>query len=100
MTWSVTIHTSDKDLTYHIPFECYQIVYYAHKKKPWKNHSKWVITKSTITGMWATNTYGVILSSSTYICEDDFHRLFINREEAIEFCLKKNAHAKVKIYGE
>ena len=100
MTWSVTMHTSDEDLTYHIPFECYQTVYYVHKKKPWKIHSKWVITKSAVTCMWATNTYGVTLSDNTYVCEDNFHRLFTNREEAIEFCLKKNAHAKVKIYGE
>ena len=101
MKWTITIkHSDGAERRHDIPFECRQIVYYAHKKKWWKKNSKWVVSVCVVTGMWATNTYGVVLEDGEHICECEFDRLFTTKEEAIEFCLKKNAHAKVKIYGE
>ena len=100
MSWTITTHYLDEDVCQHIEFDLGQTVYYDHKKNPWKSNSKWVLEKCSITCAWATNTYGITLNSNIHICEDQFYKLFTNREEAIEFCLKKNAHAKVKIYGE
>lgn len=116
MEWTIKMHwlehteydghvVPERNEEYTVPFTCNQVVYYAHKKKWWKKNSKWVITKSRVVGVWATNTYGVEIRDSehiygNHICESEFKYLFTDREEAIEFCLKKNAHAKVKIYGE
>lgn len=100
MKWKVTIDCHNGVTTYDIPFEARQKVYYAHKKKWWKKNSKWVISACLITGIWATNMCGVILDDKEHIEYDRFDLLFTNKEEAIEFCIKKNAHAKVKIYGE
>ena len=111
MEWTIKMHqpesreydgypVPEKTVEYTIPFEAGQTVYYAHKKKWWKKKSPWVITKTRVTGMWATNTYGVTLRTEEHLHESEFKYLFTNREEAIEFCLKKNAHSKVKIYGE
>lgn len=94
----VLIEQQEKEVE--IPFASGGTVYYAHRKKWWKNNSPWVITKSCITGIWATNTVGVILDGSNHLCEAEFDRLFTNKEEAIEFCLKKNEYRKVKIYGD
>ena len=104
MDWAVTIHTPKRntwdgvvyeDTTEHhfIPYTCRQDVYYAFKKR-----KKWVLKKRRVTGMWATNTYGVTVDDGDHIPVDLFCRLFIDKNEAIEFCLKKNEHQKVKIY--
>ena len=111
MEWTIKIYqaehkdwdghvTPEKNVEYTIPFSCSQEVYYAHKKEWWKKKSPWVITKTRVDGMWATWTYGVTLHTGEHLCESEFKYLFTGREEAIEFCLKKNEHAKVKIYGE
>lgn len=100
MNWTITMHKLFTDEEHTIPFECGQVVYYAHKKRQWKKNSKWVLTKSTIVGVWATYAYGVTLENGTEICCVNFDELFTEREKAIEFCIKKNTHAKVKIYGE
>ncbi len=92
------VEHQEKEVT--IPFSCYETVYYVHRKKWWKRNSPYVITKSEIRGMWATDIVGVILKDDTHLCEDEFCWLFKNKEEAIEVCLKKNEHRKVKIYGE
>ena len=89
-----------REKEYKIPFELQEDVWYVHSKKWWKKRSPYVITKSRVAGMWATNMVGVTLLDNTHVGEDEFDRLFTNREEAIEFCLKKNEHLKVKIYGE
>lgn len=89
-----------QEAEYTIPFELQEDVWYVHRKRWWKRNSPFVITKSCITGMWATNIVGVSLSNGDHIVEDSFDRLFTDREEAIEYCLKKNEHRKVKIYGE
>lgn len=99
MTWTITLHSTQEE-TCTIPFESFQTVYYAHRKKWWDSKSKWVISKCKVTGIWATNTYGVTLSNEEHIAESEFDCLFTDKESAIEFCLKKNAHSKVKIYGE
>ena len=92
------VERQEKD--YDIPFELREDVWYVHKKKWWKKRSPWVITKSVVNGMWATNTVGVILNNSKYIDENEFDRIFRDRDEAITYCIKKNEQRKVKIYGE
>lgn len=89
-----------KEIDHEIPFDYFSEVYYVHRKKWWKTNSPFVITKSRVTGVWATNTFGVILSGENHVSEAEFNRIFTDREEAIEYCLKKNEHRKVKIYGE
>ena len=83
-----------------IPFNHGDIVYYVHRKKWWKRRSPYVITKCNVTGVWATNIVGVILDNNNHVSEDSFSNLFTDKTDAIEFCLKKNTHRKVKIYGE
>lgn len=113
MKWTVTMYTEKyidcdemmvqlekNEKTFECPFECCQVVYYAYPEHRLFRRDKWVIRKSRITGIWATNIYGVILGNNEYIHEDLFDRLFINKEEAIEFCLKKNQQTKVKIYND
>lgn len=90
----------EKNVEYTIPFFCCQEVYYAHKKKWWKKKSPWVITKTRVDGMWATGTYGVTLRTGEHLHESEFKYLFTDRDDAIDFCLKKNEGNKVKIYGE
>lgn len=83
-----------------IPFRLQEDVWYVHRKNWLRRNSPFVITKSRITGMWATNMIGVSLANNTYIGDTEFDRLFIDKEKAIEYCLKKNEYRKVKIYGE
>jgi hypothetical protein len=111
MNWTVKLiwpeHTTYDGLpverreeNYEIPFKFHSDIYYVHRKNTLRKRSPYVITKGLITGMWATNTVGVIFNNSNHISEHEFDRLFINKDEAIEFCLKKNEHRKVKIDGE
>lgn len=83
-----------------IPFACGDTVYYAHRKDWSKANSPFVVTKSSVTGVWATNIVGVILNGNEHVTEDEFKYLFIDRDAAIDFCLKQNERRKVKIYGE
>ena len=105
MNWTIKIHKSDCEEEHTIPFVCNQDVYYAHKKNWLKKNSKWVLTKSRVIGVWATNIYGVTIMDrdhvfNNHICESEFKYLFTDRDEAIDFCLKKNERNKIKIYGE
>mgnify|MGYP003308266563 CR=1 FL=1 len=100
MNWTIILHTQTADVEYVIPFESGQTVYYTHKKKWWKKKSPWVITKTRVDGIWATGTYGVTLHTDEHLHESEFKYLFMDRDEAIDFCLKKNERNKVKIYGE
>lgn len=113
MEYTITMHRAgytdydgfvvlEKTETYTIPFKSGQIVYYANKKKWWKKKSKWVLDRCKVTGVWAGNfgIYGVTLDDDEQIAMCHFDKLFTDREEAIEYCIKKNTHAKVKIYGE
>ena len=89
-----------KEVEHEVPFATDTTVWYAHHKKWWKRNSAYVLTKGRITGIWATHTIGVIFNGDQHIAEDEFDMLFTDREEALEYCLKKNAHRKIKIYGE
>jgi hypothetical protein len=100
MDWTLIMHHFYTDEKCNIPFSYGQVVYYAHPKKWWKENSKWILTRTNIIGLWATNTYGVTLGNNEQIHYSNFDKLFTNREAAIEYCIKKNTHAKVKIYGE
>ena len=111
MEWTIKMHwherktfdgvvSTERDEEYTIPFDSLETIYYAHKKKFWKKRSPWVITKTEVVRVWASNTYGVMLKSGDCIDCVNFKYLFTNRDEAIEFCLKKNQHNKIKIYGE
>ena len=83
-----------------IPFAHNSKVYYVHSEKWWKRNSPYIVTKGTVTGVWATNTVGVILDFNNYVGEDEFDCIFTNKDDAVEYCLKKNSYRKVKIYGE
>ena len=98
-TWDGVLieHREEK---YTIPFSCGEEVYYVHLKKWYKHNSPFVITKCSVTGAWATNTVGVILSGDIHVSKDEFYRIFTDREAAIEFCIKRNKYRKIKIYGE
>ena len=98
-TWD-GVHVPREEKEVEIPFKSMETFYYVHRKAWWKKNSPWVITKTEVRGIWATNTVGVILRDNTYLCEDEFDLLFTDKEAAIEFCIKKNEHRKVKIYGE
>ena len=81
----------------YVPYFPHQIVYYAYKER-----KKWVIRKSTIVGIWATNIVGVLLDNGWHIDEDRFERLFKYEEldKAKDFCVKQSMREKVKVYGE
>jgi hypothetical protein len=98
-TWD-GVHYEYEESEIEIPFDCCETVYYVHRKKWWKKNSLWVVTKSKVIGVWATNVVGVTLKDNTHLCENEFDLLFKDKADAIEFCLKKNEHRKVKIYGE
>lgn len=93
-------HIERQEREYEIPFASSSTVYYVHRKKWWKHRSPYVITKCTVTGMWATNMIGVILDGDNHVGENEFDRIFTSRDDAIEYCLKMNEYRKVKIYGE
>ena len=90
-----------KTETFECPFEYMQDVYYVYKKDRLFRKPKWVVLKTRIRSVWATNCFGVSLEyDNRCITENEFDRLFTDRESAIEFCLKKNNHSKVKIYND
>ena len=111
MNWTVTMNSKEytdydgfvyeaKTKTFECPFEYRQDVYYVYPKERLFRKAKWVILKTKISSVWATNCFGVCLEyDNNHIPEDWFHRLFTDKEAAIEFCLKKNEHSKVKIYN-
>ena len=111
LNWTIKVTTPEhraydgilierQEVEYTIPFACGSIVYYVHRKSWWKARSPFVVTKCTVTGAWATNTFGIILDGNNHIAEDEFDRIFTDRDSAIEYCIKKNEHRKIKIYGE
>lgn len=103
MEWTVTMHYpectdydgyvhEEKTTTVKIPFTARQTVYYAYKHR-----KKWMLRKSMIVSIWATNMVGVELDNGEKIGDSYFDRLFTDREAAIDFCLRQNEKAKVKI---
>lgn len=110
MKWIITFNTkehTDMDgfvykatsKSFELPFTSHQTVYYVFYQYRLFRKDRWVVRRSKIVGMWATNTYGVQLDNGDHVDESMFHRLFTDKESAIEFCLKKNNHLKVKVYG-
>ena len=91
------VPVEEKTVEKTIPFGLHETVYYAYKKR-----KKWVLLKTDIRSVWATNIVGVQLSNEWYINEDRFDRLFREDEveKAIDFCVKQSKRAKIKIYGE
>lgn len=77
-----------------IPFDFFEEVWYCYKKR-----KRYVVRKSFISGIWATNIAGVTLDNGWQISESEFDMLFKNKDDAIDWCLKKNQRATVKIYG-
>lgn len=113
MKWTATIYEEEyipcdettvklerKEHIFECPFECGQDIYYAYREHYLFRKDKWVIRKSRIIGTWATINFGVILDNDERIPEFLFDRLFTNKEEAVEFCVKKNQALKIKIYNE
>lgn len=109
MNWTVTMHTKEytdyagvvheaATKTFECPFEYRQEVYYAYPQYRTFRKTRWVVLKTKISSVWATNIFGVRLDSGEWVDEDWFYRIFTNKEDAIEFCLKKNNQAKVKVY--
>lgn len=86
----------EKTVEKEIPFGLHEIVYYAYKKR-----NRWVLRKSEIRSVWATNIVGVTLDNEWCICEDEFDRLYRKEElkKALDFCIKQSERAKVKIYN-
>lgn len=76
-----------------IPYESREEVWYCYKKR-----KKYVVRKSQIYGIWATNIVGVTLDNNWHITEDEFHRLFKDKNDAIDWCLKQNQRNTVKVY--
>ena len=98
-TWD-GVHYDYQEVEVEIPFNSGADVYYVYRKKRWKRNSPYVVKKCSVTGVWATNMVGVILDGTNHVGDDEFDRLFTDKEEAIELCLKLNTYRKVKIYGE
>lgn len=109
MKWTVTISSSEytdydgfvhdaKTKTFECPFEVGQNVYYVYPEIRMFRKDRWVVRKSRVCEVWATNIFGVCLDNENHIDEGLFYRIFEDKESAIEFCLKKNNQAKVKIY--
>ena len=73
-----------------IPFEN---VWYCYKKG-----RKYVVRESEIRGIWATNIVGIILDNNWHISENEFNRLFKDKNKAIDWCVKQNQRGTVKVY--
>ena len=55
--------------------------------------------ESFIAGIWATNIVGVILDNGWHVVESSFYnRIFRDKNEAIDWCIKQNQRSKVKVY--
>lgn len=76
-----------------IPYKLWEKVWYCYKKR-----KKYVVQENIITGVWATNTVGVTLNGGCSVEQDSFDRLFRNKNEAIDWCLKQNQRGTVKVY--
>ena len=78
---------------FEIPYELWDTVWYCYKKR-----KKYVVRESKISGIWATNIVGVTLDNERYVNEDNFYKLFKNKDDAIDWCLKQNQRGTVKVY--
>lgn len=86
-------HHETKHKEFDIPYKFWEDVWYCYKKR-----KKYVVRESRINGIWATNMVGVTLDNHWHIAEDEFDRLFKDKNEAIDWCLKQNQRGTVKVY--
>lgn len=86
-------HHEAKHEEFDIPYKYWERVWYCHKER-----KKYVVRESRVTGVWATNIVGVTLDNDCYVCEDSFYRLFKDKNEAIDWCLKQNQRGTIKVY--
>ena len=84
-----------KQEEYEFPFEFFETVWYCYKKR-----KKYVVLKTRISGIWATNCTGVTLDNGWHIDYDSFDRIFKDKNQAIDWCIEQNQRIKVKVYGE
>lgn len=77
-----------------IPYKLRERVQHCRKKS-----NKYAVFESYVRGVWATNTVGVILDDDYHVEQDSFYKLFKDKDEAIDWCLKQNQRGKVKIYN-
>ena len=54
--------------------------------------------ESFITGIWATNIAGVTLDNGWHIVENSFNKIFRDKNEALDWCIKENQRSKIKVY--
>ena len=78
---------------FEIPFGYFEKVWYCYKKR-----NKYVVLESRIKGVWATNIVGVMLDNNWNIDESEFDRIFKDKNDAIDWCLKQNQRGTVKVY--
>lgn len=76
-----------------IPYKLNETVWYCYKRG-----RKHVVRESFIAGIWATNIVGVTLDNGWHIVEDSFYRLFRDKNEALDWCIKENQRSKIKVY--
>ena len=86
-------HHAAEHKEFDIPYKYWEKVWYCYKKR-----KKYVVQECRITSVWATNIVGVTLNNSYYVDEDEFDRLFKDKNEAIDWCLKQNQRETVKVY--
>ena len=85
-------HFPAKHEEFNIPYEFREKVWYCKKKG-----KKYAVYETYITGIWATNTVGVTLNGDLHVNEDWFDRIFKDKSEAIDWCLKQNQRCMVKV---
>lgn len=95
MTYKIIFDTKERTehKEFDIPFEFHENVWYCYKR-----FRKYVVRESEIRGIWATNIVGITLDNNWHISEDEFNRLFTNKNAAIDWCLKQNQRGTVKVY--
>ena len=100
MAWTVLVKSDDCDdvTTFECPFELFQLIYYVNKRERLFRKPEWVVESHRVTGVVITNTLNLYLDNKGYIDQSRFNRVFTNKEDAIEFCLKKNQQSKVKVF--
>ena len=87
------ISTEGENKEVDIPYKYHEDIWYCCKKR-----KKYVVKRRCIVGVWATNIVGVILNGNEHIDEEDYDKLFRNKEDAIDWCIKQNQRIKVKVY--
>lgn len=95
-----TVIRPEKTEEFEIPFNSSDSVYYAYEKTHLFRKPEWVIEYCIVTGAWVSDEPGVILNFNRHVPKCRFDQIFTDRDEALDFCVRNNAHKKVKIYGE